>query len=203
MIRGTSAERQANLRLLKSVQQETDVKGAELEARRDAMPILAAEEAGEVVTRILAMSPDGLVEFFQDCRLRLAGETPFSYVYGGSRSTLHKHDPETRAAVAGLNLALHDYDHALLDLRISELFGGRLVWDESHASHDDESERSDHVIALDIFAVLIAVGKIDAFYGSLAGQDIGTIDRENLYQLKRDWPALVLLSGEADEKLES
>jgi len=203
LARGARLERQAIFRLLESVRQETDAKRTELETRYAAIPTLAREQAEQVVIRILAMSPDALVEFFQDHRLRMTGKNPFSYIYGDPREARQKRDPEMAAAVARLNLALHECDHALLDLRISELFGGRLVWDESYAPGDDESERLDYVIALDVFAVMVSVAKADAFYRSLEGQDIRALDRENLFQLQQDWPSLVRLTREADYELES
>jgi hypothetical protein len=200
MSRGARAERQATLRLLESVQMETDQKRQHLEDKHTAMPILSAQQADEVVSRILAMSPEAVVEFFQNSRLRMAGKNPFTYIYGDPRETPHKDDPEVAAAVERVNLAICAHDDAALDLRIVELFGGRISWEESRAPRDESIPLDRGVFALDIFAVMVSVAKTDAFYRSLEGHDIRVLERENLYQLKRDWPSFVCLPSETDDE---
>ena len=191
MSRGASAERQANLQLLASVQHETDAKRAELEIRYASMSVLSPDQAEQVVIRILAMSPDDLVKSFQDCRLRMAGQNPWRYLYGDRRGARHRGDREMAAAVERVNVAICAYDEAALDLRIAELFGGRVSWEESQPPRD-ESKRVDRgVFALDFFGVLVSIAKIDAHYQTLEGQDIRVLDSENLQEIMRDWPSFI------------
>lgn len=115
--------------------------------------------------------------------MRMAGESAFRYHYSDPRDTPHKDDPELAAAVEAVNLALHAYDKARLDLRITELFGGRASpWkSEAHSKWSTRSKSA--LIQLDLLELFISGAKAVSFYESLAGGDLHTIERENFTQL--------------------
>jgi L-alanine-DL-glutamate epimerase-like enolase superfamily enzyme len=175
MTRGARAERQANLRLLESARLETDEKRKQLEAQLAAMPVLLAEQSEEVLNRVLARSADALVEFFQHHRLRVAEK----HWHGMPRNTQHGDDLEMVAAVEAVNLALYAYDRASLDLRIGELFGGRLPWKEERGL----SRRSlTAAVRLDVFRVCVHLAKQSGFDAARKGEDLRGVERESFQE---------------------
>jgi hypothetical protein len=185
MSRGARAERQAKLRLLESVRLETDEKRQQLDQKHAAMPTLSAVHAEEFLARIRAMSPDKIVELFQGYPLRMAGKNSFYYAYGDPRVTAHKDDPELAAAVEAVNLVLHAYDRARLNLRVTEFFGGRVSPEWSKSARIERA----------IFAMLVSAIKATSFYESLHGGDIR--ESENF---KRVWLPLVRARAKRKEK---
>lgn len=178
MTRGARAERQANLRLLESVQLDTDEKRKQLEAQHAAMPVLLAGQSEEILNRILAMSADALVEFFQHHRLRVAEK----HWHGMPRNTQHGDDLEMVAAVEAANLALYAYDRASLDLRIAELFGGRLQW-KVEGGHSEYSGRSlTAAVRLDLFRVSVHLAKQSGFEAACKGDDRRGAERESFQE---------------------
>jgi hypothetical protein len=127
MTRTARAERRTNLRRLDWLRVETEEKRKELEAKYSAMPTLSAAQCQEAVIRILAMSEEAVVEFLLDYRMRKAGKGP-AYYYMPPRDTRYVDDQEMAEAIEHLNVAVCMYDEALLDLRIAELFGGRVSY---------------------------------------------------------------------------
>jgi hypothetical protein len=171
--RGARAERQANLRLLESGRLEIDEERKQLEQKHAALPALTPAQAEEVLARIHAMSSDEIAEYFQDHPVRMAGKNSFYYVCGDPREKLYKDDPELSAAVEAVNLSLNKYDDARLDLRIAELFTGRLAPPWSNRA----------LVRLDLLQVMISATKAVSFYESLHGRDLRTVERENFKQL--------------------
>ena len=194
MSRGVRAERQANLRLLESLQRETDAKREEVEAQHAATPPLPVEQFHDTVMRVLARAPETLFEFFRDYRVRMAGKNPFCYLYPSPRNSRHHDDPEMAAAVERVNVALNAYDDARLDLRITELFGGRYSWEQSGGHERRSGQLDDGRIALDILSAMIQTSKIDAYYRSLNGEDGQVVDRENMHKLMENWASFVDMS---------
>lgn len=192
MTRGARAERQANLRLLDSARLETDEKRKQIEAKHATMPDLLAEQPEGVLNRVLAMSPDALVEFFQHHRLRVAEK----HWHGMPRDTQHGDDLEMVAAVEAVNLALYAYDRASLDLRIAELFGGRLPWKEVRGL----SRRSlTAAVRLDLFRVSVHLAKQSGFDAARKGEDLRGVERESFQESLRTF-ITVREKRESDEK---
>lgn len=178
MTRGARAERQANLRLLESARLETDEKRKQLEAQHAAMPVLLAEQPEKALTRILAMSPDALVEFFQRHRLRVAEK----HWHGMPRNTQHGDDLEMVAAVEAVNLALYAYDRESLDLRFAQLLGGRLLWKEARGL----SRRSfTAAVRLDLFRISVHLAKQSGFDAARKGEDLRGVERESFQESLR------------------
>lgn len=178
MTRGARAERQANLRLLESARQEMDEKLKQLKAQHAAMPVLLAEQREEVFTRILAMSPDVLVQYFQHHRLRVAEK----HWHGMPRNTQHGDDLEMVAAVEAVNLALYAYDRASLDLRIAELFSGRLPWKEEGGSSESSGRSLAGVVDLTFFQVSVYLAKERGFKASRNGGDLRGVEKESFQE---------------------
>lgn len=172
---GARAERQANLRLLESARLETDEKRKQLKAQHAAMPLLLAEQPEEVLTGILAMSPDALVEFFQHHRLRVAEK----HWHGMPRNTQHGDDLEMVAAVEAVNLALYAHDRASLDLRIVELFGGRLLWKKEQGRSEYSGQSLAAAVRLDFFWAAVHHAKKLGFDAARKGEDVWGVERES------------------------
>jgi hypothetical protein len=175
MSRGARAERQEKLRMLEAARVETDAARKQLEEKYAAIPILTPAQAEKVWVGIKAMSPEDIIEFFQDYPLRRADKNPHYYVYGDPRDKPHKDDPGLVAAVDAVNLAVGAYDRVRLNLRVTEFFDGRISPLSSNSA----------LIQLDILEILISFTKETSFCESLHGGDRLALEMETFKQVWR------------------
>lgn len=176
------ADRHASLQLLEYSRRETDGKRKQLESRQAFISALSATSAEEILTRLLATSPYALVEFFRDHRLRVAGKSSLDKD-GPPSDIAHDADPEIIAAVERLNFALYGYDRALLELRFVAFFDSCVTWEKSGVSRND----SKAFIALLLFKSAVSSAKEKSFHQSLGGEDIQTLDQQNMLREMTAW----------------
>jgi hypothetical protein len=183
MSRAAHAGRQGKLRLLESMRVETVGRRKQLEEKHLAIPALSWSQGQGVLAPILEMPADAIVDFFSDYPLRMTGENPFFYVYGDPRDPPHKDDPDLAAAVEAVNLALLAYDRARLNLRVAELFNGRIA--PGYSKNNPEGPAWTHaaLVRLNIFEILVSATKAISFYESLRGGDLRAVERNNFDRL--------------------
>lgn len=174
--RDAHAERQATLRLLESLRVEMERKRKDLEAKYVAIPVLATAQYQEAAARILAMPKKAVFKFLRDyraCMTRMAGNRLFSSYYTRPLDTRHNDDPEMSEAVERVNVAARNHDETLLDLRVAELFGGRVSY--------GRSELWNRVLfTLRVTGLLISVA-VKQKYRSRKGADIQVRSLPNLF----------------------
>jgi len=137
--RGARAERQVHLRLLESRRLATEEQLKQLKAKYAAMPILLAEQQEKVLTGILAMSPDALVQFFQHHGLRVAQK----HWHGMPRNTQHGDDldPIIRRRIRGCDQVCFYFCINFRGENVSlifQFFPNRCVIRDGAVKHDSE-----------------------------------------------------------------
>lgn len=165
--RGAPDERQATLRLLASLRVELERDCQDLETKYAAIPVLATAQYEEAAARILTMSKGAEFKFWRNyraCMVRMAGNRLFYDYYTRPPDTRHNDDPEMAEAVERVNVAARNHDNAVLDLRVAELFGGRVSYSRSE-------QLNKVLLTLEGLGLLISVAEKHG-YRSRRGPDI-------------------------------